>query len=281
MGAAEEEAQRTTAAQRVAEEAQREAAEERKGWGWDWVNSPDGPDGNGWDWSNSPNGPDGWDFEMYPHGPGNSKPVDGTVVVLDGREFEYITVRHAPTGEAALTEEAERLFKVVAPGRDRDACETNRLHRIIKASKEMVDRMASYPKWNAFVESLSEEDYKGTKWRVDRRENTIIPKAQLIDEFVNCLGDLDINGDGVIDDDEYATAVRAGLVTAALDLDGDGIIDESRGGATQGSIRGRSTTQGSSATNSAKSSRGRSTTQGSSARNSAKSSRGSSTIRRS
>ena len=43
-------------------------------------------------------------------------------------------------GEAALTEEAERLFKVVAPGRDRDACETNRLHRIIKASKEMVER---------------------------------------------------------------------------------------------------------------------------------------------
>ena len=42
-----------------------------------------------------------------------------------------------------------------------------------------------------------------------------------------CLGDLDIDGDGVVDDDEYATAVRAGLVTAALDLDGDGIIDES------------------------------------------------------
>ena len=45
--------------------------------------------------------------------------------------------------------------------------------------------------------------------------------------YFRCLGDLDIDGDGVIDDDEYATAVRAGLVTAALDLDDDGIIDES------------------------------------------------------
>ena len=44
--------------------------------------------------------------------------------------------------------------------------------------------MASYPKWNAFVESLCEDEYKGIKWRVDRRENTIITKAQLIDEFV-------------------------------------------------------------------------------------------------
>ena len=53
----------------------------------------------------------------------------------------------------------------------------------------------------------------------------LLPCPFIVFEF-RCLGTLDIDGDGIIDDDEYATAVRCGLVTQALDLDGDGIIDD-------------------------------------------------------
>ena len=53
----------------------------------------------------------------------------------------------------------------------------------------------------------------------------LLPCPFILFEF-RCLGTLDIDDDGIIDDDEYATAVRCGLVTQALDLDGDGIIDD-------------------------------------------------------
>ena len=53
----------------------------------------------------------------------------------------------------------------------------------------------------------------------------LLPCPFTVFEF-RSLRNLDIDGDGIIDDDEYATVVRCGLVTAAIDLDGDGIIDD-------------------------------------------------------
>jgi len=153
-------------------------------------------------------------------------PETNEIVVKDGEEYTWVTARCGPDGEEALTQEAEALFKVVARS-NKYCCEVKKLHRAMNYNRIMAERMDSYPQFKKFVDSLS-EDRK--EWRVagDWEKDQIgrISKDELIETFIRCLGTLDIDGDGIIDDDEYATAVRCGLVTQALDLDGDGIIDD-------------------------------------------------------